>query len=356
MRLFESSSPFTVAQIRAWQPSTPGSPEDWRTSLGQIVIEVILDSGVKGLGVGGGGLASIHIIHNVMRMELTGKEFMTPLELHEHMRNFTSFYGLSGIVPMAISGIDLAIWDAYAKSNNATVLEILDPNADANLSCPMYQTVFDDEGASRAANLGMSAIKLHLERFGSQPDIGRIEDLVYRTRDAIGPDCQLMLDAFGKWDVKTTRNLAERIFKYDIGWIEEPLLPQEIASYSELCRHSPIPIAGGEHEYLINGFSRLMDAHAHDVYQPDVNWCGGLSTLIAIYDLAKSHEVRVCPHRGSEAFALPAIMALDSNPLAESARDWFKVFRPSVRVERGRASCNIGLGFGIELIMSHDAE
>jgi L-alanine-DL-glutamate epimerase-like enolase superfamily enzyme len=197
----------------------------------------------------------------------------------------------------------------------------------------------------------MAAVKLHLERYGSKPDVGKIEDLVRRTRDAIGPDCQLMLDAFGKWDVSITRKLADRIYEYDIGWIEEPLLPQEIASYTELCEHSPIPIAGGEHEYLINGFSRLMDTHAHDVYQPDINWCGGLSTLIAIYELAKRNNVRVCPHRGSEPFALPAIMALDPNPLAESARDWFSVFKPPINVNEGRAACNIGLGFGIELLM-----
>ncbi len=351
MRLPGPSSPFTVASLRAWQPCTPGSPEDWRTTLGQIVVEVVLDSGVIGLGVGGGGLASIHVIHNVMRMELVDKEFTTPIDLHEHMRKFTCFYGRGGIVPMAISGIDLAVWDAYAKLNNSTVLQLLNPSQDPNASCPMYQTVFDDVEALQAANLGMAAVKLHLERYGRNPDIGKIVDLVHRTRDAVGPDCQLMLDAFGKWDVSITRKLADRIYKYDIGWIEEPLLPHEVALYTELCEHSPIPIAGGEHEYLLNGFSRLMESHSHDVYQPDVNWCGGLSTLISIYELAKRNDVRICPHRGSEPFALPAIMALDPNPLAESGRDWFRVFKPPIRVEQGRATCNIGLGFGIELLM-----
>jgi len=349
MRLSVPSLPFRVVALRAWQPSTPGSPEDWRTTLGQIIVEVVFDSGVRGLGVGGGGLAAIHVIDNVMRAELLNKEFTTPFGLHEHIRKFTSFYGLSGIVPMAISGIDLAIWDAYAKSNNSTILELLDPHQDPNASCPMYQTVFDADGALQAMNMGMAAVKLHLERYGHKPDIVKIEHLVYRTRDAVGPDCLLMLDAFGKWDVATTRKLADRIAKYDIDWIEEPLLPQEIASYSELCAHSPIPIAGGEHEYLLNGFRRLMDAQAHDVYQPDVNWCGGLSTLIGIYELAKRNNVRVCPHRGSEPFALPAIMALDPNPLAESGRDWFRVFKPSIGVEGGRATCNTGIGFGIEL-------
>jgi L-rhamnonate dehydratase len=225
----------------------------------------------------------------------------------------------------------------------------LNANCDPITNCPMYQTVFDDTDALLATEQGMAAVKLHLERYGSDPDIDEIAELVQRTRAAVGPDCELMLDAFGKWSVATTRKVADRIYKYDIAWIEEPLLPQEIASYAQLCRHSPIPIAGGEHEYLIDGFRRLIDAHAHDVYQPDINWCGGLSTLIAIYEMANRNEVRVCPHRGSEAFALPAIIALDPRPLAESGRDWFKAITPPTRVEQGRASCNVGLGFGIQL-------
>jgi L-rhamnonate dehydratase len=349
MRLTIPSSPFAVSKIRAWQPSTPGSPDDWRTSLGQIIVEVEFESGFVGIGVGGGGAASLHVINSLMRTELTNKTFVTPLELHHHMCQYTSFYGRSGIVPMAISGIDLAIWDAYAKSNNSTVLSILNPNCDPITNCPMYQTVFDETDALLATEQGMAAVKLHLERYGSDPDIDEIAELVQRTRAAVGPDCELMLDAFGKWSVATTRKVADRIYKYDIAWIEEPLLPQEIASYAQLCRHSPIPIAGGEHEYLIDGFRRLIDAHAHDVYQPDINWCGGLSTLIAIYEMANRNEVRVCPHRGSEAFALPAIIALDPRPLAESGRDWFKAITPPTRVEQGRASCNVGLGFGIQL-------
>ena len=349
MHVSTPTFPFTISTIRAWQPPTPGSPDDWRTSLGQIIVEVEFESGVMGLGVGGGGAASIHVINTLMRTELTQKSFLTPLELHHHMCQFTSFYGRSGIVPMAISGIDLAIWDAYAKSTNSTVLSILNPNCDPITNCPMYQTVFDDTAALLATEQGMAAVKLHLERYGSDPNIGEIAELVQRTRAAVGPDCELMLDAFGKWSVATTRKVADRIYKYDIAWIEEPLLPEEIESYAQLCRHSPIPIAGGEHEYLIDGFRRLVDTHAHDVYQPDISWCGGLSTLIAIYELANRNEVRVCPHRGSEAFALPAIIALDPRPLAESGRDWFKAIAPPTRVEQGRASCNVGLGFGIEL-------
>jgi L-alanine-DL-glutamate epimerase-like enolase superfamily enzyme len=169
MRTSIPSSPFIISRIRAWQPSTPGSPNDWRTSLGQIIVEVELESGFVGIGVGGGGAAALHVINGLMRTELTNKTFVTPLELHQHMCTFTSFYGRSGIVPMAISGVDLATWDAFAKSNNSTVLKILNPNCDLTKSCPMYQTVFDDIAAVLATEQGMAAVKHILNDMEATP-------------------------------------------------------------------------------------------------------------------------------------------------------------------------------------------
>src|SRR6476660_6929668 len=63
-----------ITGIKAWQPPTPGSPPDWRTQLGQIIVEVQTESGLTGIGVGGGGAASIHVIHTVMRDLLLGKD------------------------------------------------------------------------------------------------------------------------------------------------------------------------------------------------------------------------------------------------------------------------------------------
>src|SRR3982751_2491068 len=63
-----------ITSLKAWQPPTPGSPPDWRTQLGQIIVEIQTESGLTGIGVGGGGAASIHVIHSVMRDLLLGKD------------------------------------------------------------------------------------------------------------------------------------------------------------------------------------------------------------------------------------------------------------------------------------------
>src|SRR5438105_4907294 len=100
-----------ITDLRAVQPPTPGSPPDWRTQLGQIVIEVHTDEGLIGAGVGGGGAAGIHVVQTVLRDLLVGRD-PTPVEaLHAEMCRHTLFYGQKGLVVMALSGVDLALWD-----------------------------------------------------------------------------------------------------------------------------------------------------------------------------------------------------------------------------------------------------
>ena len=105
-------------------------------------------------------------------------------------------------------------------------------------------------------------------------------------------------------------------------WLEEPLPVDDEAGYAQLVEESPIPIAGGEHEYTVAGFRHLVEKKLHTVLQPDVCWCGGLTELVRIYEMAAEHGVRVCPHRGSEIWSLHAMAALDPEPLAESGRHW----------------------------------
>ncbi|MCE2461868.1 MAG: hypothetical protein J4F38_13980, partial [Pseudomonadales bacterium] len=63
-----------IKSIRAVQPASPSAPNDWRTSLGQILVTVETDDGLTGYGVGGGGRASIHVIETVIRRALAGQD------------------------------------------------------------------------------------------------------------------------------------------------------------------------------------------------------------------------------------------------------------------------------------------
>lgn len=336
-----------ITDIRAFQPPTPGSPNDWRTQLGQIVVEVETDSELKGIGVGGGGAAGIHVVETVLRDLLVGRPIDDVPALHRAMCSHTAFYGRKGLVVMAISGVDLALWDLAGKQREISVAQLLKPDVDVSLTLPTYSTVFDDNDAEAAINAGHRAIKLHVERFGDRPQGKEIAELVKRTRERLGPEAMIMIDAFARWDVATALRVADAIAPHDVSWLEEPVQPDDLAGYAELAAKSPVPIAGGEHEYLSDGFRELIDRGLHAVLQPDINWCGGLTTLIDIYKMADEAGVRVCPHRGCEPFALPAIAALDPDPLAESGRKWFRCLDGTPTMIDGRIQLSPSVGFGV---------
>jgi L-rhamnonate dehydratase len=329
-----------ITDIRACQPKC-ASPPDWRTSLGQILVAIDTDAGVVGYGVGGGGLAAIHVIRTVLRDLLIGKE-IEPVESHWHdMYQATLPFGRKGVAIMALSGVDLALWDLRGKAASQSVAQLLGGPIHADM--PTYATVWDDIPESM---LGQHlAFKIHLGACAGNLDA--FVDIVNRARKRVGPDVALMVDAWMKWDVPFTLRFAERAAPLRLDWIEEPLPPDDLAGYADLARQCPIPIAGGEHEFTAAAFAELIERRLHHVVQPDVCWCGGMTELVKIYRLANAHGVRVCPHRGAEIWGLHALAALDPRPLAESGRPWLTWVGGQPPIVNGRIAVSAEPGFGV---------
>ena len=330
-----------ILDVRACQPPCK-SPPDWRTSLGQILIAIDTDAGLTGYGVGGGGLAGIHIIRTVLRDLLLGKD-TEPVEAHwQAMYDATLAFGRKGVAIMALSGVDLALWDLRGKAARKSVAELVGGPMHAFM--PTYTTVWND---IPDALLGKhAAFKIHL---GQNRDAGPLVDVVKRARDRVGRNVELMVDAWMKWDVPFTLRFADAVAPLGIAWIEEPLGPDDLAGYAELASRSPVPIAGGEHEFTAAAFAELIERRLHAIVQPDVCWCGGMTELVKIYALAKQHGVRVCPHRGTEIWGLHAIAALDPEPLAESGRPWMTWVGGQPEIVNGRIAAPKGPGFGAVL-------
>jgi L-rhamnonate dehydratase len=340
-----------IVSVRTFQPIAPNSPPDWRTSLGQIAVRIETDVGLVGMGVGGGGAAGRHVIDAVLAPWLVGQE-VEPIETRwEEMYRATLPFGRKGIAVMALSGVDLALWDLRAKAAGLSIAAWL--AADGPASVPVYTTVWhevDPLTASGQGPGGTGPVKLHVEIGDSREPVRDVVRQVQAARAALGPDRPLMIDAWMKWDVDLTLRIAERLVPLGIDWIEEPLSPDDLAGYERLSRDCPLPIAGGEHEFTAAAFRELIDRRLHSILQPDVCWVGGMTELVKIYRLAEAAGVRVVPHRGAEVWALPAIAALDRRtPLAESGRPWMTWVRGQPPLLAGRIAVPTGPGFGVWL-------
>ena len=336
-----------ITDIRAAQPDAPGTPADWRGWMGQIAIAVATDNGLTGYGIGGGGPAAIHVIETALRPLLLGADATDVEGLWEAMYRATLPYGRKGLAIMAISGVDLALWDLRGKAAGKPVAALL---ADApQPDVPAYSTGSADSVAQAVAN-GFGAVKIGgIGRLDPADDADAIVTLLRDARTRVGADVALMADAGMNWtDRKAILALCERLADLDLGWLEEPLPADDIDGYAWLNARSPVPIAGGEHEFTARGFAELMARGCHTVYQPDICWCGGMTQLVEIYRLARVHDVEVCPHRGSETWGLHAIAALDPQPLAESGRPWMD-WVGGRQIAGGQARWTGGPGFGVAL-------
>ena len=361
-----------ITDVRVCQPVAENSPPDWRTSMGQILVAVDTDCGLTGYGVGGGGLAGEHVVKAVLRGLLVGRPVEPVEQRWDEMYRATLPFGRKGLAIMALSGVDLALWDLRGKREDKPVAALLNPTLDVARPIPTYRTVWehvpDDLPDDR------SGVKLHLG-LGTGGD-GRIETLVRKVeeaREAIGPERMLMIDAWMSWDVETTQVVAECIEPLGIAWIEEPLPADDIDGYRELSRHCPIPIVGGEHEFTAHGFRELIEHRLHSVLQPDICWAGGMTEMVKIFQMARDAGLWVVPHRGAELWGLHAIAGLSrgtgadsgstlmrspghvsepaasERPLAESGRPWLPWVGGQPAMENGTIQLTDRPGFGAEI-------
>src|SRR6266508_588069 len=229
-----------ITSIRAVQPRTPADPPDWRTVVGQILVVVDTDTGVRGLGVGGGGAAGIHLVEQFLQPKLLGEDAHEIEVLWQRMYQETMHFGRKGLAIMAISGVDLALWDARGKAERKSVAALLCETPRA--SVPAYASLPARSGILPAAAAcgadGYRSVKLHTGRVSVEEAI----EQVARTRQEVGADVELLTDVIGgRWNLEESLRAAEGFAPADVGWMEEPLPADDLAGYAELNRRSPVP-------------------------------------------------------------------------------------------------------------------
>ncbi len=134
--------------------------------------------------------------------------------------------------------------------------------------------------------------------------------LIKAARQAIGPERRLMLDANHAYDATEAIALGRRVADQNIDWFEEPVVPEDLASYREVKAGQPIPVAGGECDYTRWGFINIFSQRAMDIIQPDTCAAGGLSECKKIADMATAFGIRYIPHVWGSGIALAAALQL----------------------------------------------
>ena len=228
----------------------------------------------------------------------------------------TLFYGRAGAVVHAISGVDLALWDIVGKAWGVPVYKLLGGRTWDRV--PAYATGNDVE---QSVEFGFRKIKLALPHGPADGREGLKKNtaLVKRAREALGPDGEIMIDCWMALSEDYTIQLAEALEAYRVYWLEEVLPPDEYEGFARLrSRIKSTFLATGEHEYTRYGFRRLLNHDSVDIWQPDINWCGGMTELRRIGAMALANNVRLIPHAGGATDAVHYLATLPQLSWAEA--------------------------------------
>jgi len=294
------------------------------TFHGWLIVEIFTDNGLVGLGNAAlSPQITKQVIDLYLKPLLLGADPWDIEFLWQHMYRKTMAFGRKGIGMVAISAVDIALWDILGKSAKQPVYRLLGGRTKPRI--PVYSSrLYSTPPAELAAESkkykkeGYKALKL---RFGWGPVDGAEGmqhnlALLRTVREAVGDGLDLMADAYMGWTLDYAKRMLPLLEPFHLRWLEEPVIPDDIHGYAELKAYGRVPIAGGEHEFTLYGFRELIEARAVDYIQFDTSRVGGLTQARKIAALAEAHSIPVIPHAG-QMHNYHLVMASLNSPMAE---------------------------------------
>jgi mandelate racemase len=242
----------------------------------------------------------VHLIEEIGR-ELNGQPIV-PFELMAAMDAKFRLLGWQGLVGMAVSGLDMAYWDALGQVANKTVTELLGGSLKPIRAYDSYgvvDPVKDEKDLLRSLDQGFLGIKIK----GGDGDAANDERMVSGVRTLLGPDIALMIDFNQSLDPAEATRRIERLAPYDLHWIEEPVPQENLLGHAKVRATSPTPIQAGENWWFPRGFAEAIAAGASDFIMPDLMKCGGITGWMRIAGQAEAASIPQSSHLFAEASA-----------------------------------------------------
>ena len=285
-----------------------GTDGDWKRPACIITAE----DGTWGFGISLFGTPVASLINTVYAPRLIGENCMAIEKLWDMMVRLSTPFGASGLASYAVSAVDCALWDLKGKILQRPVYELLGGPQKEKIFC--YASGFDQEWYME---LGFKATKLFCP-YGPEhgmEGLRKLEEMVANARRRIGDNIELMLDAWTAFDVEFTVRLAEVLKPYKLKWIEDYISSEDLVGYQAVRQRIPWQtLASGEHWYLPTVFASAASRRLVDIFQPDVLWCGGITSAMKICHIAQASGITVITHAGMNypygqhlAFAMPSI-------------------------------------------------
>jgi L-alanine-DL-glutamate epimerase-like enolase superfamily enzyme len=267
----------------------------------------------------------------------------------------------------ALTGLDTALWDLRGKREGKSVCELLGgrPRPISVYGSSMRRDIRPQEEADRLAALrdshGFNAFKVRVGKVcGHDEDQwpGRTEALIPAVRRAIGDDVALLVDANSCYTPGKAIQVGQLLEEYGVCHFEEPCPYWELEWTAEVTSTLNVPVAGGEQDYSLPQWRRIVGMRAVDIVQPDVCYIGGLTRALRVADLAHKAGMPCVPHSANlsmvTVFTLHMMGAIpNAGPHVEFSIEptpWAQgLYSPALEVRDGKVDIPDGPGWGVEV-------
>lgn len=331
-----------------------------RSSRSATLVHVETDEGISGIGsCSGNGELLEFIIARVLKPLVIG---MDPTQIdaiweRAYVRGGHKEFGTRGIGVVALSGIDIALWDLLGKLRGVPLYQLL--GGKCRDKVPVYATALYPEEPSKVAararvfaDQGFHGVKIKVG-FDLDQDIR----IVRAVRRELGQDFIVMTDANQGYTLAAALQAARALADLGAYWLEEPLFVEDVEGHAALRERGKVPIAVGENLHTCAAFRDFVASGAVDFLQPDIARAGGITEIKKIAAMAAHRGVPVSLHTWGDGVALAAsvhvaaalqnciVMELDYtyNPLRE------ELLREPFNVHNGFLTPSEKPGLGVEL-------
>lgn len=305
-------------------PRFAESRSSWRGPGADLVTVLVrtAEEGLYGVGQTRGGTVVEALIQDQFTPMLVGSEASEITMRAEELRRAAGPFARGGVASLAVSAVEIALWDLEARAAGQPLVRVLGGNEAAEL--PTYVTCRTPDqldALSRQILESLSAVKVGIP-YGpvdGPEGLQRTLDLLRAFRERIPDTVPLAVDCFMGWSEAYTVDFARRAEALNLAWVEEPLPPEEVEGYVRLRRRlGTVRLAAGEHLFGLAEGLRYLDTGGLDIIQPDVTWCGGIRVAATLAAVAQERGVVFAPHAGGiQPWATHLLAASGPDVLAE---------------------------------------
>src|SRR4051794_20283773 len=305
------SSPMKITRIESHivrlpliEPLADG-PAQAGATQNFVTLRMQTDEGVEGIGFtffGGGamsaslkaavdGLGALTVNENPLRIEA----------IVQKLRTAAANSGPGGIFTLALSAIDIALWDIKGKVLNQPVSQLLGgfrkkvPTYASGALMRHFPLAHVEKAAAQLVEKGFRQMKTQLALPGDTNPELEVERIRV-VRNAVGPKIDLMCDINQRWDVRQAISIGRRVEEYHLFWLEDVVAHDDYPGLASVADALATPIAAGEYVYGLVPFRHMLEARAVDIVMVDVLRAGGISQWVKIAGMAQAFNLPIVNH------------------------------------------------------------